>query len=60
MRVDQLSDTAKDVGAWAFAGVAIGSWLQGVALLVTILAGLGSLSLVALRWYVWFKYGKAQ
>jgi uncharacterized membrane protein (Fun14 family) len=52
-----LSDTAKDVGAWALAGVAIGSWLQGVALIVTILAGLASLSLALLRWHDRIKYG---
>lgn len=39
-----------DSAAAALAGVAWISLLQGVALVVTILSGLGSLSLVWLRW----------
>jgi len=43
--------------AWAFAGVSVYGFLQGFALVVTILAGLGSLSLVGMRWYDRRKYG---
>jgi hypothetical protein len=50
-----------DVLAWFLGGLAVYGFWQGVALALTILAALGSLSLAALRWYVFFKYGpKAQ
>lgn len=43
--------------AGAFASVALVSFWQGVSLTVTILAGVGSLSLIALRWHDRIKYG---
>jgi hypothetical protein len=46
-----------DAIAWALGGLAVFGFWQGVALALTILAALGSLSLVGLRWYVFFKYG---
>jgi hypothetical protein len=46
-----------DAIAWVLGGLAVFGFWQGVALALTILAALGSLSLVALRWYVFFKYG---
>jgi hypothetical protein len=46
-----------DVIAWVLGGIAVFGFWQGVALALTILAALGSLSLVGLRWYVFFKYG---
>lgn len=51
---------AVDVLAAVFAGVAIFSFLQTLALVVTIFAGVGSLSLVGLRWYDRVKYGPAK
>jgi hypothetical protein len=41
-----------------FAGVAGVAFWQHVALAVTILAGLGSLSLIALRWHDRIRYGR--
>jgi hypothetical protein len=58
-----LSDSAKhwvDAIAIALGGVAVFSLLQTLAVIVTILAGLGSLSLVGLRWYDRLKYGRAE
>lgn len=58
-----LSDTAKhwvDGLALLFAGVSAVSLLSQLALVVTILAGLGSLSLVALRWHDRIKFGRDQ
>jgi hypothetical protein len=46
-----------DLAAAAFAGVAAVSFLQALATVITILAGLGSLSLVGMRWYDRYKYG---
>ena len=46
-----------DLAAWLCAGVAAVSFLQEIALTVTILAGLASLSLAALRWHDRIKYG---
>jgi len=46
-----------DAIAWVLGGLAVFGFWQGVALALTILAALGSLSLVGLRWYVFFKYG---
>ena len=43
--------------AWVLGGLAVFGFWQGVALGITILAGLGSLSLVALRWHDRIKYG---
>jgi hypothetical protein len=48
---------AQDWVAGVFAAVGAVSFWQGVSLTVTILAGLGSLSLIGLRWYVVIKYG---
>lgn len=45
-----------DVSAVSLAVVA-GINLSSAALIATILAALGSLSLVVLRWYLFFKYG---
>ena len=39
-----------DTVAWLLAGVAVTSVLSQIAIIVTILSGLGSLSLVWLRW----------
>jgi hypothetical protein len=55
-----LSDTAKhwvDGLAFLFAGVTVASFLTQLAVVVTILAGLASLSLAALRWHDRIKYG---
>lgn len=46
-----------DAIAAGLAGIAVVSLLQQVAVIVTICAGLGSLSLVALRWHDRVKYG---
>jgi hypothetical protein len=46
-----------DATAFFLAGAAVVSLLQQLAVIVTILAGLGSLSLVALRWHDRLKYG---
>lgn len=46
-----------DFLAWTLAGVTVGSLLSQIAVVVTIMAGLGSLSLVALRWHDRIKYG---
>jgi hypothetical protein len=54
VNISHLSDTAKgwvDLSAASLAGLAVFSVLQQIAVIVTILAGLGSLSLVGLRWY---------
>lgn len=48
-----------DFLAVSLAGVAVGTVLSQLAVIVTILAGLGSLSLVVLRWHDRIKYGKA-
>jgi hypothetical protein len=60
--IHDLSETAKqwiDASAIMLGGIAVFSLLQTVAVIVTILAGLGSLSLVGLRWYDRVKYGRA-
>lgn len=46
-----------DFLAWTLAGVTVGSLLSQIAVVVTIMAGLGSLSLVALRWHDRLRYG---
>jgi len=46
-----------DLFAWLLAGVTVGSLLGQIAVIVTIMAGLGSLSLVALRWHDRLRYG---
>jgi hypothetical protein len=46
-----------DLVAAGLAGIATISFLQGLALVVTILAGLGSLSLAGMRGYDRIKYG---
>ena len=43
--------------AGGFAAIAGVSFWQGVSLAVTIAAGLGSLSLILLRWHDRIKYG---
>jgi hypothetical protein len=48
-----------DFAAFLLAGVAGVSWLQDVAFIVTIMAGLGSLSLVGMRWHDRIANGKA-
>lgn len=60
MTVHHLSDTAKhwlDGVAILLGGVTVASLLSQLAVIVTILAGLGSLSLVALRWHDRLRYG---
>lgn len=55
-----LSETAKgwvDALALLSAGVTVASLLTQLAVIVTILAGLASLSLAALRWHDRIKYG---
>lgn len=47
-----------DAAAWLCAGVAAVSLLQQLAFIVTILAGMGSLSLVGMRWYDRLKHGR--
>lgn len=50
------NNRAVDAGAVSLA-VFAGVNLSSAALVATILAALGSLSLVVLRWYLFFKYG---
>lgn len=60
MNVHDLSEPTKkliDFGAWAFAGIAAVSLAQ-TALIVTILAGLASFILAALRIHDRLKYGR--
>lgn len=55
-----LSDTAKhwlDGIAILLGGVTVASFLSQLALIVTIVAGLGSISLVALRWHDRIRFG---
>ena len=57
---EHLSEGAKrllDLLAFMFAGVSVIGLLQGVALVVTIGAGLASMSLAGLRWHDRLKYG---
>ena len=49
-----------DGGAWLFAGIAAVSFWQGVALAVTILAGLASFMLACIRIHDRLKYGRSQ
>lgn len=61
--VHYLSEQAKgavDIVAITLGGIAVISFLQTIALLVTIAAGIGSLSLVVLRWHDRMKYGPAK
>lgn len=51
--VQRVSEFGAVTGA-VIAGVS----LANAALIVTIMAGIGSLSLVGLRWYVWLRYGR--
>jgi site-specific recombinase len=46
-----------DTAAWGMAAIAGVSFWQHFALGVTILVGLGSLSLIILRWHDRLKYG---
>lgn len=45
---------------WGLAAVATGLTLAKVALLATILAGLGSFAVAMIRVYVFFKTGRSQ
>lgn len=59
--VHELSEQGKkaiDAAAITFAGVAAFSFWQGVALAVTILAGLASLTLACIRIHDRLKYGR--
>lgn len=47
-----------DALVFLFAGVSAVAFLQGFALIVTIGAGLASISLAALRWHDRIKYGR--
>jgi hypothetical protein len=61
MGIHDLSEPARraiDTVAASLAGVALFGLLQKIAVVVTILAGIGSISLVALRWYDRLKFGR--
>jgi hypothetical protein len=56
-----LSDAANRWLDWLailFAGVSVVGVINQVAVVVSILAGIGSLSLIALRWFDRIKYGR--
>lgn len=52
-----LPDRWLDGLAFLFAGVSAVSFLSELALVITILAGLASISLAALRWHDRIKFG---
>ena len=56
--IHEYSSRWVDAIAFLLAGVSVASFLSQLAVVVTILAGLGSLSLVALRWFDRWKYGR--